>query len=72
MSWEVNSLPSFFPILLSSLPSFLPSLISSPLASSQIVVWKGALDAPIHTIGEGNGISLQYSCLDNPMDGGAS
>ena len=22
--------------------------------------------------GEGNGISCQYSCLDNPMDGGAS
>ena len=21
--------------------------------------------------GEGNGISLQYSCLENPMDGGA-
>ena len=23
-------------------------------------------------IGEGNGIPLQYSCLENPMDGGAS
>ena len=22
-------------------------------------------------IGEGNGTPLQYSCLDNPMDGGA-
>ena len=22
-------------------------------------------------IGEGNGTSLQYSCLENPMDGGA-
>ena len=22
-------------------------------------------------IGEGNGIPLQYSCLENPMDGGA-
>ena len=22
--------------------------------------------------GEGNGIPLQYSCLENPMDGGAS
>ena len=21
--------------------------------------------------GEGNGIALQYSCLENPMDGGA-
>ena len=23
------------------------------------------------TLGEGNGIPLQYSCLENPMDGGA-
>ena len=23
-----------------------------------------------HTIGEGNGTPLQYSCLENPMDGG--
>ena len=26
---------------------------------------------PIHTVGEGNGTPLQYSCLENPMDGGA-
>ena len=25
----------------------------------------------IHIIGEGNGDPLPYSCLDNPMDGGA-
>ena len=24
-----------------------------------------------HTIGEGNGNPLQYSCLENPMDGGS-
>ena len=24
------------------------------------------------TLGEGNGTPLQYSCLENPMDGGAS
>ena len=23
------------------------------------------------TLGEGNGTPLQYSCLENPMDGGA-
>ena len=23
------------------------------------------------TVGEGNGTPLQYSCLENPMDGGA-
>ena len=25
----------------------------------------------IHISGEGNGNPLQYSCLENPMDGGA-
>jgi len=25
----------------------------------------------VHTSGEGNGNLLQYSCLENPMDGGA-
>ena len=26
---------------------------------------------PIKRFGEGNGTLLQYSCLENPMDGGA-
>ena len=26
---------------------------------------------PLSSIGEGNGNPLQYSCLENPMDGGA-
>ena len=25
----------------------------------------------VHLLGEGNGTPLQYSCLENPMDGGA-
>ena len=25
----------------------------------------------IQSVGEGNGTPLQYSCLENPMDGGA-
>ena len=25
----------------------------------------------LYSIGEGNGTPLQYSCLENPMDGGA-
>ena len=29
------------------------------------------LRAPKKKIGEGNGTPLQYSCLENPMDGGA-
>ena len=33
---------------------------------------KGALDTDIRgSSGEGNGTPLQYSCLENPMDGGA-
>ena len=28
-------------------------------------------DTVIHRLGEGNGTPLQYSCLENPMDGGA-
>ena len=26
---------------------------------------------PSNSVGEGNGTPLQYSCLENPMDGGA-
>ena len=29
------------------------------------------LSCPSDGIGEGNGIPLRYSCLENPMDGGA-
>ena len=29
------------------------------------------LEAPQLSFGEGNGTPLQYSCLENPMDGGA-
>ena len=30
------------------------------------------LQMPVGTYVEGNGTPLQYSCLENPMDGGAS
>ena len=33
--------------------------------------WKERYDQPRQHIGEGNGTPLQYSCLENPMDGGA-
>ena len=35
--------------------------------------WKSVKIASVYTlfIGEGNGTTLQYSCLENPMDGGA-
>ena len=31
----------------------------------------GILETVIFKSGEGNGTLLQYSCLENPMDGGA-
>ena len=33
--------------------------------------WKESYGQPRQHIGEGNGTPLQYSCLENPMDGGA-
>ena len=32
---------------------------------------KGTFHAKMGTTGEGTGNPLQYSCLENPMDGGA-
>ena len=32
---------------------------------------QGYPELPLPTFGEGNGNPLQYSCLENPMDGGA-
>ena len=43
-------------------------------ATSPILVWRGwhtSLPFPHIHLGEGNGTPLQYSCLENPMDGGA-
>ena len=38
----------------------------------QIVPWSGLyFSRSIGPFGEGNGTPLQYSCLENPMDGGA-
>ena len=31
----------------------------------------GVFGYPREGVGEGNGTPLQYSCLENPMDGGA-
>ena len=33
--------------------------------------WKKNYDQPRQHIGEGSGNPLRYSCLENPMDGGA-
>ena len=36
-----------------------------------MVAWSGISDTVENSAGEGNGNPLQYSCLENPMDGGA-
>ena len=33
--------------------------------------WRRELRGGGSALGEGNGTPLQYSCLENPMDGGA-
>ena len=43
-------------------------IIENKLGECQVLVQK-VLASII--IGEGNGTPLQYSCLENPMDGGA-
>ena len=39
-----------------------------------MMIWLGYVEvkSPLrHSVGEGNGTPLQYSCLETPMDGGA-
>ena len=38
---------------------------------SCVLYAKNAIKATANTIGKGDGTPLQYSCLENPMDGGA-
>ena len=39
---------------------------------AKILAWEDAgLDQTVNISGEGNGTPLQYSWLENPMDGGA-
>ena len=42
-------------------------IIGLPIAHGHVHNYKGVY----HTSGEGNGTPLQYSCLENPMNGGA-
>ena len=37
----------------------------------QLAIWSLMLRLPAPCVGEGDGTPLQYSCLENPMDGGA-
>ena len=41
------------------------------LVRAQALVCEASVAAGCASVGEGNGTPLQYSCLENPMDGGA-
>ena len=45
------------------------TLLNSLISSSNFLIL--SLGFSMYSIGEGNGTPLQYSCLENPMDGGA-
>ena len=59
-SWWCHPTISSSVVLFSSCPQSLPASRSSP-----VVYWTPT------DLGEGNGNPLQYSCLENPTDGGA-
>ena len=62
----VSSMLSFKPgFSLSSFPFFKRIFRSSSLSATRVV------SSTYDIAGEGNGNPLQYSCLENPMDGGA-
>ena len=65
---------SYFPCIFdsnrSSSEDFLPSL-SSGLDVTAEMKRESLLKVSTFYVGEGNGNPLQYSCLENPMDGGA-
>ena len=47
------------------------SISSKGFLPTAVDKWSCELNLPIRFSGEGNGTPLQYSCLENPMDGGA-
>ena len=53
------------------LPPF--SFLHVCIDTNSSFIWATPLcsEATQHVIGEGNGNPLQYSCLENPLDGGA-
>ena len=46
-------------------------IINFPMTNTYYGSHKCCLATPCECIGEGNGTPLRYSCLENPMDGGA-
>ena len=60
-----------FPYLL-----YFPILVLLMAAKVIFLAYKSGYTSPLYGLldlgyGEGNGTPLQYSCLENPMDGGA-
>ena len=56
---------------LQSCPTLAAHQAPPSLGFSRQEYWSG-LPFPLHCLpGEGNGTPLQYSCLENPMDGAA-
>jgi len=69
--WSIQVLYFFLSILafyifLDFVSSRLSILLSNNYLQHTLLFW-----IPIVVTGEGNGTPLQYSCLENPMDGGA-
>ena len=63
-----------FPVVEPHLPSFrLPG--GSEVKASEVSAWNagdlGSIPGSGRSPGEGNGNPLQYSCLENPMEGEA-
>ena len=47
------------------------AIVGNPPANAGDAVDAGSIDGPGRSPGVGNGNSLQYSCLENPVDRGA-
>ena len=48
---------------------YLATLLNSLIRSTNFLIL--CLGFSMYSVGEGSGTPLQYSCLENPMDGGA-
>ena len=66
-----NSSKQIICVLLPSHPEVWTSLVADGKASAYNAGDLGSIPGSGRSSGEGNGNPLQYSCLENPMDGGA-
>ena len=66
-----SSTPGLYP-LLEDAPSTLPGMTTKNVSRCCQMSLRGkTTQLTTISLGEGNGTPLQYSCLENPMDGGA-